>query len=123
MALSNTLIHAWLNALFNNTSFAVGTPYISLHTADPGTTGANEVVGGTYGRQAGSFGVAAAGAIANDVAITFTLMPACTVTHVGIWSASTLGTFYQGGTLTVSRALSAGATAQFAIAALVDSIS
>lgn len=42
MPLSNTQKHAMLDTLDGK--------YISLHTADPGTTGAGEVVGGSYAR-------------------------------------------------------------------------
>lgn len=119
MSISNYAELELLDAVFNNGSFAVTTPYVSLHTADPGETGASEASGGSYARQVGSFGAAAAGQVANDAAISFTAMPAATITHVGIWDAVTGGNFIWGGALTVSRVLSSGATAQFAIAALV----
>jgi hypothetical protein len=35
--------------------------YLSLHTADPGTTGANEVSGGSYARQAITWNAASGG--------------------------------------------------------------
>ncbi len=68
--------------------------WVSLHTADPGTTGASEVAGGSpaYARKqttwtgGASDGVVAGSAVSIDV-------PAGTYTHVGIWSASTAGTF------------------------------
>lgn len=33
----------------------LGTAFLSLHTGDPGATGANEVTGGSYARQACAF--------------------------------------------------------------------
>lgn len=120
MSLSNTLINSLLDAIFNATAYSVAQVYVSLHTANPGTTGANEATGGSYARQAGSWGAASGGSISNDTAINFTSMPASTITHVGLWTASSGGTFLWGGALTVSRTLSAGATAQFTIAALVN---
>jgi len=68
--------------------------YASLHTADPGATGINEVTGGTpaYARKAIVFDAAAAGARALSVDATFDV-PACTVAYVGYWTAITAGTF------------------------------
>jgi hypothetical protein len=71
--------------------------HISLHTGHPSTTGANEVAGGSYGRQACAFDAAASGATQNAAAEAFTVMPDTTanpITHVGLWSASSGGTYY-----------------------------
>ena len=63
MSMSNYLEEELLDQVFNNLSApAITTPYISLHTADPGETGASECTGGSYARQAGSFGAASGGA-------------------------------------------------------------
>ena len=43
MVRSATTKNAILDAIFNATAYSVATPYISLHTADPGATGASEV--------------------------------------------------------------------------------
>lgn len=115
MSISNYLEVELLDAVFNAGAFSVTTPYISLHTADPGETGASEVTGGSYARQSASFGAAADGAVANDVAIEFTLMPAETITHVGVWDADTAGNFLWGGALAASKTTNAGDTFQIAI--------
>lgn len=87
---------------------ALGT-YISLHTADPSTTGANEATGGSpaYARQATTWsadttddGVRAGTEVTIDA-------PAGTYTHFGLWSASTSGTFVGGGALSSSVTLGA----------------
>jgi hypothetical protein len=83
---------------------------VSLHTADPGETGASEATGGSYARQSASFGAAASGAIANDAAISFTAMPAATITHVGVWDASSAGNFLWGGALAASKTTNSGDT-------------
>jgi len=83
--------------------------------SDPGETGASEATGGSYARQAGSFGVAAAGAVSNDAALNFTGMPAATITHVGAWDAATVGNFLWGGALTASKTTNAGDTFQIPI--------
>lgn len=65
---------------------------MSLHTADPGTDGANEVSGGTYGRQRVSWSNATGRRLKSARPPTFDVPGATTVNHVGFWSAS--GTFY-----------------------------
>lgn len=73
--------------------------YVSLHTADPGTTGASEATGGTpaYARKAVTFPAATTGS-ATATAVTFDI-PAGTYTHFGFWSAATGGTFRGGGAI------------------------
>ena len=124
MATSTYLGNQVLDSIFNNDSFVVSTVYVSLHTGDPSTTGANEATGGSgpYARQSSSWSTAASKSVSNDVAINFLGMPASTITHVGLWDASSGGNFLAGGALTTSRTLSAGATGQFAVGALVVSV-
>ena len=85
--------------------------YVSLHTADPSDTGASECTGGSYARQGDTaFSAAVGGASDNDSDISFTNMPACTVTHVGIWDSATVGTFLLGGSLDASKVVNSGDT-------------
>jgi len=96
--------------------------FASLHTADPGGTGASEVTGGTYGRQSvsgtGTFPTVVGDSVTNSAAaINFTLMPACTVTYVGFWDAVTTGNFLHGQSMT-SKGVNAGDTFQFATSQL-----
>ena len=74
--------------------------YVSLHTADPGSSGTSEATGGSpaYARKALSFGADASGT-ASATAVTFDV-PAGTYTHFGTWSASPAGTFRGGAALT-----------------------
>lgn len=65
--------------------------YLSVHTADPGTTGTSEASGGSYVRQANSWGTPAAGSM-SGTAKTFT-PGAGTYTFGGYWSAASGGTF------------------------------
>lgn len=108
-------LNAGIGAMFTATST---TYYSSLHTASPGTTGANEVTGGSYARQATIFGTASAGVMSTTDAQNFTSMPAVTVTHFGEWSAVTSGTWLGGGQLSASIAVPSGATVSAAIGAL-----
>lgn len=95
------LNNAELNTL-KNTSFAVATLYASLHNGNPGITGANEVTGGSYARQAVTLGTPASSAVSNSAALNFTSMPTIAapgLTHVGLWDASTAGNFLWAGPL------------------------
>lgn len=97
MPYSTYLKNSWLDAL-RGTTFSVTTVYASLHTADPGDTGANEVTGGTpaYARKSITFAAAAAGAIDSSSQPVFDVPAATTVTHVGFWDAVTAGNFLGG---------------------------
>jgi hypothetical protein len=72
--------------------------YASLHTSSPGSTGANEVTGGTpaYARKALTWDAASGGSMSlhSGSTPTFDVPAATTITHVGIWSAATAGTYY-----------------------------
>jgi hypothetical protein len=79
------------------------TYYLSGHTGDPGTTGANELTGGGYARQPIVFAAGASdGIIASNAAQTMPNAGSTAVTHFGIWTASTAGTYMTGGALTSS---------------------
>lgn len=85
---------------------AATTRYLSLHTADTGTTGASE---GTDGRQAIQFAASSGGTQASNTAQTWSSAAGGqTYNHFGIWTAATGGTFIRGGSLTSSITPSAG---------------
>lgn len=113
MAMSTALKNAILDKYLRNTNFSITTVYLSLHNGDPGATGANEITGGSYIRQAITFAAASGGVIATSADLTFLDMPADTVTHVGIFDSATTGgtnVFEQGGALTASKVVNAGDT-------------
>lgn len=94
-----------LNLMVNAVAGA-GT-YISAHTADPGSTGTSEVAGGSYVRKQTTWGSAGSGATGGDRTgsqVAIDIPASTTVTHWGIWSASTSGTFYGGFALGASEA-------------------
>lgn len=83
---------------------ALGT-YISLHTADALTTGANEASGSGYGRIATTWTSGSGGNVSGS-AVTITA-GAATYAGFGVWSASTAGTYvggaaFSGGSVTIS---------------------
>lgn len=83
-----------LNDMVNG---AAANTWISAHTADPSTGGGSEVTGGSpaYARKQTTWGSANAGErIGSQVSID---IPAGTnVTHWGLWSAASGGTFKGG---------------------------
>lgn len=124
MSASNFLELKLLDHVLGNAAYtAPATVYISLHTADPGETGANEATGTGYARDpltndATNWPAAAAGLKSNGVAVVFATPGVGgwgTVTHFGIWDAVTAGNFLFGGALAVSKTINEGDTVQFGI--------
>ena len=99
------------------------TAYVSLHTADPGNTGASEVAGGAYARQ-GPITFANAGSnptvASNSAILTYPAATAAwgTIGFFGIWTAASGGTFQGSGAVTTPKAVNSGDTARFAAGAL-----
>lgn len=113
MSIADQLELKILNKVLRNVDFAYTAIFASLHTADPGETGTAEVTnagGSTYARQTATFAAAAAGACVSNVDLTFANMPGVTVTHLGLWSASTAGDALWFGPLNASRLLVLGDT-------------
>lgn len=119
--------------IFRNTAYpsVPANHYISLHSADPGLTGASELSGNGYARVAiapgtGTWSAPATNGsnreISNSGTITF---PTATgsdwtaATYFGVWDASTTGNFIRGAALGASKTVQVGDTASFAAAALV----
>jgi hypothetical protein len=75
------------------TQYGSDVKFFSLHSADPGTTGANELGGGSpaYARKASGWGSPNAGVISGQA--VFDVPAGATVAWVGGWSAATGGTF------------------------------
>lgn len=111
MSLSVTARNALADA------FAAGATWISVHTGDPGTTGANEVVGGPYARKQTVWGAASGGdRIGSQVLVD--VGAGGPYTHFGVWSAVSGGTFYGGNTLTPAETFAG--TGQLRITPTID---
>ena len=93
----------------NQALSTTGWSYVSLHTADPGTTGASEVSGGTYARVAVTWNSPSGGSVSNCGALSINLPASTTASYFGVWSATTAGTYYIGGAL--SPSVTTGASA------------
>ena len=113
MSFSNYLETAVLNHVFANTAYTSPTTvYVSLHTANPNedASGAEVTTTGTaYARQSGTFSVTGNTAT-TTAAIEYATATADygTVTHIGIWDASTAGNMLAYAALTASKAITTG---------------
>lgn len=69
--------------------------HVSLHTADPGSTGTSEVTGGTpaYARKAVTWAASAAGNSDMTNVPVFDIPAGVSISYLGYWSALTGGTF------------------------------
>lgn len=83
-----------------------GNSYISLHSASPSTTGANEISGGSYAREQTTWGSNSGGSNTGSQ-VTFTLPASTTIAYFGIWTAATSGTYIGGGALPSSETYTA----------------
>lgn len=88
MPFTTTAKNAMLDAL------RVLMTHTSLHSSFPGSTGLNEIAGGSYARQATSYNAAAGGEVALTAAELFDVPAGATVAWIGAWSALSAGTFY-----------------------------
>lgn len=101
-------LNKWLDATGGNTTYTTTTAYLKLHLGDPGSDGTGNPAAETD-RQAISFGAAAAGAMANDAAVTWTGVGASeTVSWVSLWDASVAGNFLGRDQLAANAVLTAG---------------
>lgn len=67
---------------------------ISVHTASPGTTGANEISGGSYARGTLTFAAASSGT-GTATQVTINVPAGGPYTHFGVWSSD--GATFRGG--------------------------
>lgn len=92
------------NALLSTGSFDSIALYASLHSADPGTTGASELSGGSpaYARIAVTWDPASGGVMAADTGtpVIFDVESGDTVAYGGLWDASSGGNFIIGDAVT-----------------------
>lgn len=97
--LSSYTANAFLNSLGNNTSFAVTSVFIKLHTGDPGANGTANAATETT-RKTASFGNASSGSMASDADITWTnIAGSQDATHFTAWDNLSAGNFLFSGTI------------------------
>jgi hypothetical protein len=123
MSISDYFENKILDHMLRGTAFTPPSAvYVSLHTADPGETGTNEVTGGGYARQQVTFNAPSAGSMTNSNLLRWNSMPAVTVTHVGLWDAASAGNPLWFGPLSSSVTLSAGSAFEIAAGSLTVTI-
>lgn len=97
---------------------------VALNTAVGSATAAGtEVTGGSYARQTITFSAAASGSITSNVTLTYTSMPACTVTSIDEWDSAATPVRRWWGALTASKTVNAGDTFSIASGAYTKSLS
>jgi hypothetical protein len=109
--LSNYLENKFLDITLNAaTAYNVTTPYLALFSTDPTDAGSGTECQWTgYARQSMSFGAASSGTASTDAAITFPAVAGSdvTITHIGIYDASSSGNLLYHTPLDASKTLSA----------------
>ena len=110
--ISTYLENALINATLRNTTYtSVATVYVSLWTSDPTDAGSGtEVSGGSYARQAVTFGAPSSGVSTNSADVTFPTATGSwgTVGWIGINDASTSGNLLYHSPLDVAKAITTG---------------
>jgi hypothetical protein len=111
MSFSNYLETELLDHVFAGNAYSSPSAvYVGLFTATPGEDDSGtEVSGGSYARQAGSFSVSGNTAT-TTAAIEFPTATASwgTITHIGIYDASSAGNLLAYASLTASKAIASG---------------
>lgn len=111
-AMSDYLENKVLDHILATTSYtAPATVYVGLSTGSFADDNSGvELSGSGYGRVAASFGAAASGTASNDAAIEFSAATGDwgTVSHFGIFDASTSGNLLIHGSFTASKVIATG---------------
>ena len=120
--MSNFLENALVNATLRNTTYtSPATVYVALFTTDPtDAASGTEVSGGSYARTSVTFAAPSNGASASSADCTF---PTCTstwgtVSHIGIFDASTSGNLLYHTPLDTSKTIETGDIFKIASASL-----
>jgi hypothetical protein len=111
-AMSDYLENEILDHILATASYtAPATVYVGLSTGSFGDDNSGtELTGSGYARVAASFGAAASGTASNDAAIEFSAATGDwgTVSHFGIFDASTTGNLLIHGSFTASKVIATG---------------
>ena len=120
--MSNYLENELLDHTLGTGSFTMpATIYLALFTSNPTDAGSGtEVSGSGYARQAITFGAASSGTATNSSQETFTASGGNfgTVTHIGIYDASSAGNLLVYGALTSSRTINDGESLIFEVGSI-----
>lgn len=96
--------------VYRATAYSAVTPYVKLHTGDPGSAGTANASAVTT-RQQATFATPSAGSMAlSSMAGTYSMTTTETITHISIWDASTAGNFQESLALSASVPVINGST-------------
>jgi len=125
-AASNYLEDALLDHVLRNTAYSQPSAlYVGLFTSDPtDADSGTEIAGSSYARTSATMGAASSGTASNSADITF---PAATgswgtITHIGIYDASSAGNLLFHGAVTTQKTISSGDTFQISSGSLTISL-
>lgn len=98
MGLTPSVLEDLTGAFTRDVGYANPATWQSLHSADPGLTGANEITNGmgAEARQLVGFASGGSGTDTNPSQVIFTIGSPTMVTWIGYWTAETGGTFLGG---------------------------
>ena len=118
-ALSDYAENKLLDHILGTTSFTMPTTvYVGLSTGSFGDDNSGtELTGNGYARKSISFGAASSGTASNDAAVEFAAATGSwgTVSHFGLYDASTGGNLLIHGALTASKVIATGDILKIAI--------
>lgn len=118
---ANNLCNGWLGIA--SYTAVTGAMKLALATATGTATAAGtEVTGGSYARQTIVFSAPSAGATSNNATISFTSMPAVTVTGIDIFDSAGTPIRRAFAALTASKTTASGDTLSFASTAITASL-
>lgn len=104
--------NSMLNVLRNTTYTGIATPFVKLHTGDPGSAGTANASAVTT-RNAITWNAASAGAMTLATLASYAMTTGETITHISIWDASTAGNFIESWALTAGVPVVNGSTLTF----------
>lgn len=110
---TSNVANGWLNTLRNGSNFtAIATPFVKLHTGDPGASGASNAAAGSTTRVAVTQSAASGGSITiSGTNPSWTNGGTSeTITHISVFDASTAGNFLYSAALSASQAWVSGNT-------------
>lgn len=121
VGLASAHAHSFLN-VYRATAYSAVTPWVKLHTGDPGASGTANASAETDRKQL-TFSAPSAGSMAAS-AVSWTGWDAGTETlsHFSIWDAETSGNFKQSGTFSASKTPTNGDTVNLTVTVTMGTV-
>lgn len=101
---ANAVLNVW-----RGTTYTGITPFLKLHTGDPGAAGTSNASAVTT-RNAITWNAASAGSMTLSSISGFSMTTTETLTHVSVWDAASSGNFIASAALTSSKPVTSGDT-------------